>query len=86
MNDHDSGELEPVQVDELLKEFSDHTIAELVLEIKEGQEALEQEKKAHAVDEFARNKLQTECDELNERIRKVELALSGEAEETEETT
>lgn len=84
MSDHNSEELEPVQVDELLKEFSDHTIAELVLEIKEGKEALEQEKKAHAVDEFIRNKLQVECDELNERIHKAELALSGKVVEEED--
>lgn len=88
MSDQDSGNLEPISAEyaeKLIIEFSDYTIVELVLEIKEGREALEQEKKAHAVDEFARNKLQVKCDDLKERIRKAELSLSGEIEVVEET-
>jgi len=79
-------DLEPVSAEELFVDFADFTIAELNLEIQEGREALVKEKKAHAVDEFARGKLETECEDLRARIHQAELALSGqEEEETEET-
>lgn len=77
-------DLEPVSTEKLFADFADFTIAELILEIKEGRNALEQEKKAHAVDEFARGKLKEECDNLRARINKAELALSGQTEETKE--
>ena len=75
MSDQALEELEPVEVAELLEKFSDFTLAELVLEIKEGRDALEQEKKAHAVDEFVRNKLEVKCEELEQRIHDAGLAL-----------
>jgi len=84
MNDNTLENLEPVSVEKLFADFADFTIAELILEIKEGRDALEKEKKAHAVDEFARRKLETECEELKARIQGAELALSGQTEETEE--
>lgn len=76
--------LEPVSVEKLFVDFADFTIAELILEIKEGRIALEKEKKAHAVDEFARGKLEAECEDLRTRIEGAELALSGQTEEIEE--
>lgn len=83
--------LEPVAAEKLFVDFADFTIAELILEINEGRVALEQEKKAHAVDEFARGKLETECEDLRAlcedlraRIQGAKLALSGQTEETEE--
>jgi len=83
-NDKTFDDLAPVSAEKLFADFADFTIAELILEIKEGREALEQEKKAHAVDEFARGKLEIECEDLRARINKAELALSGQEEEEEE--
>lgn len=83
-NDNTLENLEPVPVEKLFADFADFTIAELILEIKEGREALEREKKAHAVDEFARGKLEIACEDLRARIQGAELALSGQAEEIEE--
>ncbi len=75
MNNQFSENLEPVPIEKLLAEYSDFTIAELILKIKEGEEALEKEKKRHAVDEFARAKAETKCDELSTKIQTAELAL-----------
>lgn len=74
--------LEPVSIEKLLAKYSDYTIAELVLKIKEVEEALEKEKKRHAADEFARAKAETKCVDLSIKIQNAELALSGK-EETE---
>ena len=79
MND----QLEPVPVGKLLKEFSDYTLAELVLEIKEGREALEQEKKQHAATTFARAKAETRVEDLEGRINTCLHALNGTTEETD---
>ena len=84
MNDNTFDDLEPVSPEKLFADFADFTIAELILEIKEGREALEKEKKAHAVDEFRRGKLEIECEDLRARIQGAELALSGKEEEIEE--
>ena len=80
-NDKTFDDLAPVSAEKLFMDFADFTIAELILEIKEGRDALEQEKKAHAVDEFARGKLEIKCKDLEARINKAELALSGQEEE-----
>ena len=84
MSDRTIDQLEPISVTELFQEFSDFTLAELVLEIKEGREALEYEKKAHAADEFARTKAELQCAELQKRIADAGMALSGEVETTDE--
>lgn len=82
MNNQLVENLEPVCIEKLLAEYSDYTIAELVLKIKESEKALEKEKKRHAVDEFARAKAETKCVDLSIKIQKAELALSGKEEET----
>ena len=83
MSDQITEQLEPISATELFREFSDFTIAELILEIKEGREALVSEKKSHAVTAFGRSKAETECEDLRARVHKAELALAGETEEEE---
>lgn len=74
--------LEPVPVEKLFADFADFTIAELILEIKEGRAALEIEKKALANSDFHRTKAEMECEDLKAKILAAEMALSGT--ETEE--
>ena len=63
----------------LLEEFSDFSLAELVLEIKELRDNLEQEKKSHAADEFARTKAEEKIAVLEGRIKAAATILNGEA-------
>jgi len=79
MTDQPTDELEPVRTGELLREFSDYTLAELVLEIKEGREALELEKKAHAVATFARGKAEARLEILEGRINTSVTVLNGDS-------
>ena len=78
MTDHPTDELPPLKIGELLREFADFTIAELVLEIKEGREALETEKKALAANVFARAKSEQELEDLRKRINTSLDVLNGE--------
>ena len=71
--------LEPVPISQLLKEYSEFTLAELVLEIKEGKEALEAEKKQHAATTFARTKAEQLLETLEGRIKTASAVLSGES-------
>ena len=80
MTDQPTDQLEPLKIGELLREFADFTIAELVLEIKEGKEALETEKKSLAASVFARAKAEQELEDLRERINTSLDVLNGEAE------
>ena len=77
-------DLEPVDVETLLAEFSDHTIAELVLEIHELRKKLEQEKKAHAVDEHHRQKAEEKIEELEGVISNAVTVLQNEPAEIQE--
>ena len=79
-----SDDLEPVNVEELVANFSDYTIAELVLEIKELRAALEQEKKISAAKEFKCKKVEEELKELTTRINTARSHLRGD--EIEEET
>lgn len=67
MNDTTT-ELEPIPIEKLFAEFSDFTIAELVLEIKEGRKKLEYEQKLCAAKEFKLNKAELEIEKLTTRI------------------
>lgn len=79
-----SDDLEPVNVEELIADFSDFTIAELVLEIKELRAALEQEKKISAAKQFKCEKVVDELEELTTRINTARAHLRGD--EIEEET
>jgi hypothetical protein len=84
MNDK-SDDLEPLNVEKLMAQFSDFTIAELVLEIKELREALEQEKKVSAAKEFKCQKAELELEELTTRINTARANLRGDVVLPEET-
>jgi len=78
MNDK-SDDLEPLNVEKLMAQFSDFTIAELVLEIKELRETIEQEKKVCAAKEFKLQKAEELIEILEGRINTVTTVLSGES-------
>ena len=77
--------LDPVNVEKLIAHFSDYTIAELVLEIKELREALEQEKKLSAAKQFKCERAEKELEELTTRINTARAHLRGDVETPEET-
>jgi len=85
MNDTTMDELEPIPTEKLLAEFSDFTIAELVVEIKELREALELEKKINAAKQFKCEKAELEIEELTTRINNATLALNGDKKAEVET-
>ena len=87
MNDT-TDDLKPVDPAKLLADFSDYTIAELVLEIKELRGALEQEKKVSAAKQFKCEKAEEALEELTTRINTARANLRGGAEtpETPEET
>ncbi len=78
-------ELEPVNVEELLAHFSDYTIAELVMEIKQLREDLAQEKKVCAAKQFKCERVEKELEELTTRINTARSHLRGDPEPPEET-
>lgn len=73
-------DLKPIDIKELLEEFSDHSLAELVLEIQDLKKELKAEKKAHAVDEFARQKAERELELFRTRINTATGILQGDGE------
>ena len=79
MNTENPDALEPLNVEELMAQFSDFTIAELILEIKELREAIEQEKKISAAKEFKLQKAEELIGILEGRINTVTTVLSGES-------
>lgn len=85
MNDTTTDQLEPISTEKLLADFSDFTIAELVLEIKEGREKLEYEQKLCAAKEFKVQKLELEVEKLTTRINNATEALSEDVTTVEET-
>jgi hypothetical protein len=85
MNDTNAPDLEPVNVEELFAEFSDTSMAELMLTIKELRERIAHEQKLVAAKEFKLNKAESEIEELTTRINNATEALHGADEaETEE--
>jgi len=78
-------DLEPISPEQLLADFSDFTIAELVLEIQELREALAQEKKVSAAKQFKCEKAEEALEELTTRINTARANLRGETETPEET-
>lgn len=84
MND-ETDELQPIAAEKLLAEFSDYTIAELVLEIKELRGAIEQEKKISAAKQFKCEKAEEALEELTTRINTARANLRGDTETAEET-
>lgn len=83
MNDT-TDKLPPVDVVELLNNFSDFTIAELAMEITRLREKLEHEKKLVAAKEFKLQKAEEQIELLTTRINTATAALSGTT-KTEET-
>lgn len=71
--------LEPVNIAKVLEEFSDHTIAELALTIKDLRKELEHEKKAHSFDERQVILANEEIEKLTGRINSAATILNGEA-------
>lgn len=62
---------------ELLLEYSELTMTEIILEIQDLAKALETERKAHAADAFARNKAEERVAMLEEQINTVMTVLQG---------
>ena len=83
MNDT-TDNLEPLNVEKLMAQFSDFTIAELVLEIKEGREKLDHEQKLCAAKEFKVQKLELEVEKLTTRINNATEALQEDVTTVEE--
>ncbi len=80
-----SDDLEPVNVEKLIADFSDFTVAELVIEITELRTALEQEKKISAAKQYKCERVEKELEELTTRINTARIHLRGDAETPEET-
>lgn len=85
MNDTITDLLDPISIEKLLVDFADFTIAELVLEIKEGRDNLEHEKKLCAAKEFKLQKAELEIEKLITRINNATEALKEDAEMVGET-
>ena len=71
--------LEPVNVEKLMANFSDYTIAELVLEIKQLREKVEYEQKVVAAKEFKLTKAEEQLELLKGRINTTITVLNGES-------
>jgi len=71
--------IEPVDVAALFEEYSDHSVAELMLTIRELKGNLEQEKKAHAYDELKLRQAEEKITLLEGRINAAIPVLHGEA-------
>ena len=71
--------LEPVNVEKLMANFSDYTIAELVLEIKQLREKVDYEQKVVAAKEFKLTKAEEQVKLLQGRINSIMPILNGEA-------
>jgi hypothetical protein len=79
MNDTNQDTLEPVNVDKLFTEFSDTSLAELMLTVKELREKLEYEQKLVAAKEFKLTKAEELIETLEGRINSVTTILAGES-------
>lgn len=76
--------LEPVNVEALFSEFSDSSLAELMMTIKDLRQSLDHEKKAHSYDELKLKKAEEQIELLTTRINTATHALNGTVEKTEE--
>ena len=79
MNDEKPEGLEPVDVAKLVEEFSDHSIAELMLTVKKLRERVEHEQKVGAAKEFKLQKAEEELELLRGRINTTITVLNGES-------
>ncbi|MGI9571094.1 MAG: hypothetical protein ACR2PH_15475 [Desulfobulbia bacterium] len=79
MNDDTQEALEPVNVEKLFTEFSDHSVAELMVTIQELRDKVEHEQKLNAAKEFKLQKAEEELALLNGRINSVTTILEGDA-------
>ena len=79
MNDETQKDLEPVDVGKLVEEFSDHSIAELMLSIKELREKVDYEVKLREAREFKLQKAEELIEVLQGRINTSITVLSGES-------
>lgn len=77
----DDNTLEPVNIQSLFDEFSDMSMAELMVTIKELRQALEQEKKVHSYAELKLKKAEEQIEILTTRINTATRALNGTVEE-----
>lgn len=80
----EENKLEPVNVEALFSEFSDSSLAELMMTIKDLRQSLDHEKKAHSYDELKLKKAEEQIELLTTRINTATHALNGTVEETEE--
>ena len=76
--------VQPIDVQSLFAEFSDYSLAEFMVIIKELRLTLEQEKKAHSYDELKLKKAEEQIELLTTRINTATHALNGTVEKTEE--
>ena len=76
MTDQD---LEPVNIEKIFSEFSDHSIAELMLTIKELREQRDHEQKVNAAKEFKLQKAEELIVVLEGRINSASTVLSGDS-------
>jgi len=72
-------ELEPVNVEKLFVEFSDTSLAEMMLTIKELRESIAYEQKVSAAKEFKLTKAEELIETLEGRINSVTTILAGES-------
>lgn len=79
MNDKTQEPLEPVNVDKLFTEFSDTSLAELMLTVKELREQLDYEQKLVAAKEFKLTKAEELIETLEGRINSVTTILAGDS-------
>jgi hypothetical protein len=80
-NKMDDNTVEPVDVQSLFTEFSDYSLAELMVIIKELRQALDHEKKVHSYDELKLQKAEEQIELLTTRINTATHALNGTVEE-----
>ena len=76
--------LEPVNVEKLMANFSDYTIAELVLEIKQLREKVDYEQKVVAAKEFKLSKAEKLIEDLERKINTSITVLNGDIVEEKE--
>lgn len=72
-------DLEPVDIEKIFLEFSDHSLAELMLTIKDLREQRDHEQKVNAAKEFKLQKAEEELETLRGRINTSTAILQGES-------
>jgi len=79
MNDDTQETLEPVDMEKLFVEFSDTSIAELMMIVRELREKIAHEQKISAAKEFKLTKAEELIETLEGRINSVTTILEGDA-------